>query len=171
MRNLRLRKGKGLVQSLSVHENIGFANFQSSTFTMRTNSYKESQKSSFKRRKNAIFRKQTLSSTFSCLWKKERRNCGGFLDKGSDNIASGFRSTPQEDRKHLLWKEEISKTKISWNSWVNIWMNSVALVTMAFLHPSPFPFHSCWCFYNLLQSWLGDFFSEVRSLASAIVLL
>lgn len=43
-------------------------------------------------------------------------------------------------------------------------MNSVALVIVAFLHPSPLPLLSCWCFYNLLQSCLGDYLCEVHAL-------
>lgn len=35
------------------------------------------------------------------------------LGKGNDNIASGFGPAPQEDEKHLFWKEETSKAQIS----------------------------------------------------------
>lgn len=69
---------------------------------MRTSSYKGSAKSSFKRRKNAILKRQDF--VFHIFFSLEKAKEVGWRDvrlrvlgKGNDTIASGSGSAPQED--------------------------------------------------------------------------
>ena len=89
------------------------------------------------------------------------------LGKGNDTITSGSGSAPQEDvgsiysgRKKPFQKLEFLEFPESTYGW-----NSVAMLDSGF-PPSlpPLALLSCWCFYNLLQSCLGDDLSEVHTL-------